>query len=349
MKPEPHFRKRAMQIVKSGQAVAVILAIAAGVALGATLLPSDGYHRFQLAKGTNFDNLRWIYERTHYDSKPIDVVLLGSSRTQLGLSAPRLQTDLAQRGIAASVENFAVIAEGRNLQWEIVRELLSVKAPRLIVLEVNEEPFPYGHPGYKYVATDADLWGQAGRGLHDALLGLVYLPYRNLVLLAASIFPETLGQSPSFNPTKYAGANIDTTRSHRVATGEFIDMDRQVSVASLAAGVRDYQLRNAPPRPLPFADRVYGDDTVFARAIAVAAAARGIKIAFIYLPYYTGPASVAKRGFYASFGPMIDGSFIRTHDKLYENWSHLNHAGAEVMTDTLAAGIAPSLAGQKLK
>ena len=338
-----------MQIVKSGQAVAVILAIAAGVALGATLLPSDGYHRFQLAKGTEFENLRWIYERTHFDPKPVDVVILGSSRSQLGLSAPRLQSDLAQRNIAANVENFAVVANGRNLQWAVFRELLSVKSPKLIVLEANEQPFPYGHPAFKFVASDDDLWSQAGRGLHDAVAALVFLPYRNLRLLAASVFPETLGLTVSFDPASYAGASVDTTRSHRLATGQFIDMNREVPPATLAAGVRDYQLRNAPPRPLPFADRVYGDDTVFTRAIAAAAAARGVKIAFIYLPYYTGPASVAKRGFYASFGPMIDGSFIRTQDKLYENWSHLNHAGAKVMTDTLAAAIAPLLAGQKLK
>src|SRR5271156_134290 len=92
-------------------AVGVALALSAAVCL----LPENDYQRWQLVDGTIYGQLRWIYERIHFDPKPIDIAILGSSRTQLGLSAATVERELALRGKPANVVNFSLVGEGRNI------------------------------------------------------------------------------------------------------------------------------------------------------------------------------------------------------------------------------------------
>jgi hypothetical protein len=40
-----------------------------------------------------------IYERIHYDPRPIDVVILGASASQVGLSAAAIEKQLAEHGL----------------------------------------------------------------------------------------------------------------------------------------------------------------------------------------------------------------------------------------------------------
>ena len=62
-------------------------------------LPSAGERLPALeARGFDYARLRWMYERIHYDPRPIDVVILGSSRAQVGLSAAAIEQQLAEHG-----------------------------------------------------------------------------------------------------------------------------------------------------------------------------------------------------------------------------------------------------------
>jgi hypothetical protein len=94
----------------------------------------------------------WIYERIHFDPKPIDIAILGSSHAQLGLSAVAIEDRLAQDGKRVNVANFAIGASGRNIQWAIVDELYKSKAPKALILEVDDPPYPVGHFAFKYLA-----------------------------------------------------------------------------------------------------------------------------------------------------------------------------------------------------
>ena len=96
--------------------------------------------------------MRWIYERIHFDPKPIDVAIVGPSRAQLGFSATAVEDQLAQHGRRANVVNFALPGAGRDIQWAIVDELFKGKSPKVVVLEVEERPYPFGHFFFKYVA-----------------------------------------------------------------------------------------------------------------------------------------------------------------------------------------------------
>src|ERR1700750_2377233 len=54
-----------------------VLAIAVAVASAVCSLPENAYQRWQLLDGTIHGRSRWIYERIHFDPRPIDVAIVG--------------------------------------------------------------------------------------------------------------------------------------------------------------------------------------------------------------------------------------------------------------------------------
>jgi hypothetical protein len=134
-----------------------VLGAALGVALllnaAVCLLPENDYQRWRLAdESMGGGRLRWIYERIHFDPKPIDIAIFGPSRAQLGLSAAAVEQKLAQRGKHANVVNFALPGDGRDIQWAILDELFRAKPPKVVVLEVEEQPYPFGHFAFRHLA-----------------------------------------------------------------------------------------------------------------------------------------------------------------------------------------------------
>src|SRR5580658_3721099 len=91
---------------------ALCLALALDVAV--SLLPEDDYQRWQLVDHTVFGNLRWDYERIHFDPRPVDVAIVGPSKTMVALSADKIERELSAQGRPANVANFSLPATGRN-------------------------------------------------------------------------------------------------------------------------------------------------------------------------------------------------------------------------------------------
>jgi len=105
-------------------AVAVALVLSAAICL----LPENDYQRWQLQANYMDGVLPRIYERIHFDPKPLDIAILGSSHAQLALSATAVEHQLAQHGKEASVVNLAIGGPGQNIQWAIVDELFKSKS-----------------------------------------------------------------------------------------------------------------------------------------------------------------------------------------------------------------------------
>ena len=180
-------------------------------AVVAALLPDDPYQRWQLLDGTIQKNVRWIYERTNFDPTPIDVVILGPSRSAADMDSLELEADLARMGIPAHVVNFSLPEAGRDVNYAIARELFKTKNPKVLVLGVIEKPSRFGHPAFKYIAPS---WLVADPGYFinlNYLSNLIYLPYRQMELFLADLWPSLMGLTKTFNPETYRGSNIDTT------------------------------------------------------------------------------------------------------------------------------------------
>ena len=318
-----------------------VLGAALAVALSSStqpccLLPENDYQRWQLQDPDG--RLRWIYERIHFDPTPIDVAIVGPSREHLGLSAAAIEQDLAQQGKHANVVNFALPGAGRDIQWAILDELFKAKSPKVVVLGVEEEPYPFGHFFFKYVAPAEAIVFPPSPFLHNYLYNLAYLPIRKLKLFGANLFPDLFGLTKQFDPEHYAKNRTDFSTSFIGEFGKLVDMEHPVPRATLLAEPREPVPRTLVARVLTRLNG--GEDHLFTQKIAREAKAHGAQLVFVHLPMFDGPQTVSDEDFLKQFGPVLNYGDLAPHDELFENWAHLNHAGAMKASARLADAIA---------
>jgi hypothetical protein len=315
-----------------GAALAVALLLNAAICL----LPENAYQRWQLQDPDG--PLRWIYERIHFDATPIDVAILGPSRAQLGFSATAIEQDLAKQGKHAHAVNFALPGAGRDIQWAILDELFKAKSPKVVVLEVEDQPYPFGHFLYKYVAPAKAIVFPPTPFLHNYLYNLAYLPIRKFKLFGANLFPDLFGLSKQFDPEHYARNRTDFTTSFVGDLGKLVDMEHPVPRATLLGQPRQLIPRTLVARALTRING--GEDHLFTQKIARDGKAHGAQLIFVYPPMFEGPQTVSDEDFLKQFGPVLNYGDLAPRDELFENWSHLNHAGAMNASARLADAIA---------
>ncbi len=66
-------------------------------------------------------------------------------------------------------------------------------------------------------------------------------------------------------------------------------------------------------------------------------------MAFLFLPYYTGPDTLQERSLYEGCGPIWDGGFLASRADWYMDYGHLTRTGAEHLTDWLEEPVAAEL------
>jgi hypothetical protein len=316
-----------------------------GFAVAATFLPDKPYERFQLLDGTIYARGRWSYERMHFDPRPIDVAIVGDSRAALGISATRIEQQLAADGKPSQVANMSLVGAGRNQQWIFVQELLKTKRPKVIVLAIDDQPHPWGHDSFRFIAPASEVWREAFHGLHDTKKNLMYLPFRQLKLFAASLFPGPFGVREQFDPVPYAATPIDQTGVHRNRAGELVDMSQAEPRALLLQQEKEHAGEFGQKSKLPRAVRnvTDADDRVYVDLIAHAAAERGIKLLFVYQPAFNRPAPISNRRYYEALGPVQDNVDLAGNDAIFHDWGHVNTTGAIIVSDRIAAVLAKML------
>jgi hypothetical protein len=327
--------QRKATVGKLVRTILAALAVAFILNAAVCLLPENVYQRWQLADPEG--RVRWMYERIHFDPTPIDVAIVGPSREQLGFSPAAIEQDLAQRGRRANVVNFALPGAGRDIQWAILDELFKAKSPKVVVLGVEDQPYPFGHFFFKHVAPAEAIAFPPSPFLHNYLYNLAYLPVRKLELFGANLFPGLFGLSKEFDPEHYAKNRTDYTTNF-IGDGKLVDMEHQVPRATLLAEPRQ-------PVPRTFVARALtrlngGEDHLFTKKIADEAKAHGAQLVFVHLPMFEGPRTVSDEDFLKQFGVVLNYGDLAPHDELFENWSHLNHAGAMNASARLADAIA---------
>jgi hypothetical protein len=328
-----------------------VLAVALACALGASALPGNPYQRWQLLDGTIHSNARWIYERSQFDKTPLDVVFLGPSRMGAGVNAPRLAADLKARGLPSNVVNFSLPEAGRNTNWAIAEQMFAAKKPKLVILGVTEKPSRFGHSAFKYLAEPSAIVDPGYLGDWNYLSDLIYLPFRQMRLFASDWLPGGLGLTESFDPAQYKGSSIDTTGSIVLPGGRIKDGENPASHAELMRGVKKLEEGAHPPiLPSRFADLEFGDERHYTMEIAELARENGARVAFLFLPYYSGPSElqdVQELKFYEQYGPVLNGGFLASHAEWFGDYGHLTRAGAQVLTDWLAEPVAQLLKDAK--
>ncbi|HEY2356698.1 MAG TPA: hypothetical protein VGH86_04555 [Phenylobacterium sp.] len=321
-----------------------VLGVALAAAVVASLLPENPYQRWQLLDGTIHGRSRWIYERVHFDPRPIDVAVVGPSRIARAVDADRLQAALTELGTPARVVNFALPEGGRNTNDVITEEMLSAKTPKLLIIGVIEKPSRFGHPAFKYIAPRSMVVDPGYLANVKYLQDLIYLPYRQMRLFAADIAPGAVGLTKTFDPKAY---DPDPPPPLRVKLDNGItrDMAQAGPPAELAEGVRVLEAGTRPPiLPRSLADVEFGDDRHYVRRMVAAAQKKGVKVAFLFLPYYTGPTTIQEEPLYRQYGPVWNAGFLAPHTELYSDYAHLTSVGANQLTDWLAPLVSRAIA-----
>ena len=332
-----------MQRMYWGWKVSSVLVLSLLTAAIVSCLPNNSYQRYQQLDGTIYWTVRRTYERIHFDARPIDVVIIGPSKTQLGVSAPRVQQQLTALGRPTNVENFSIIGDGRNVEWAIVNEIYKKKSPKVIVISVDDDPYPWGHPAFKYIAPASAIAWPPAPFLHDYMYDLAYLPFRQIRLFCAMLFPDVFGLRKDFDPSAYIRARTDFSVDHAQPDGKYIYMERQVSRSALLEAARQVKTDRKPSRLSLLMNHVtMTGDHPYLEAIAKLALSHGTHLIFVYIPQFDGPTTISDRPFLEKHGVVLDNSDLRDKDTLFQGWAHLNHAGAMVVSDRLANAILKS-------
>lgn len=322
----------------------VILGVAVALAVGLSALPEREYQRWQLLDGTIHARSKWIYERINFDPAPIDVVFVGPSRVGAGIDAPRIGAALSQRGLPSNVVNFSLPEAGRNINYTIIDELLTKKQPKLIVIGVVEKPSRFGHTAFKFLAPRGQIVSPGYPADINYLSDLVYIPFRQAKLFAANLAPGVLGPPAEFQPETYRGLSVDTTGDVNLPDGRIRNATIPGALEDLERGALELEARSRPPiLPAKYADWEFGDERHYIREIGRLAKARGVKIAFVFLPYYSGPSAIQEEALYRQYGPIWRGDFTAVQPELYADYAHLTSTGADKMSDFLVDPIAQQI------
>jgi hypothetical protein len=324
---------------KASWSVALILGFALVLAVGAAMLPDRPFRRWSSFHGTIYAEAQWIYERCQFDPTPIDVAVIGTSRTREGVSAPRLEADLAARGLPLHVVNFALVASGRGSDLAILDELLREKRPRLIVYEIQEYPNRHVHPAYKFLSGPEDLatslfWRNPGY-VDDVL----YLPYRQMKSLWAGLLERGDLGDAHFAASAYQGPLLETTGLmplegtvlENLQAAEDPEKLRDDALTYLRANQRRAQRTPAVLRRL-----AAWDDRAYLERVVALAHNRGVPIVFLHVPYFDSPATMEGRAIYGGLAPIWDAAFVRDRSDIWHNIVHLTGSGSRLLTDWLA-------------
>ncbi len=309
------------------------------------LLPNDDYYRWQQGDGTILFRARRVYERIHFDPRPLDVAMIGSSRIEASARAGELSAGLSKAlGRPIAVENFGLPQEGRDLNWAVAKEVLETRRDvKLLVLILSSESV-MSHPGFRFLGDDASIAGAPVFLNYDYAQNLLTLPYRHVAYFVQGLWPWAFQLSPRFDPAIYKARSFDPTKTFHMPYGTVIDRDHV-----LTAEEADKPIRPALPgayfdskiRYLPL-DQRYAIERHYMRLIADLAARKHVAIAFLRVPeYHAGNEVFDDPGFYARMGPIVAASFVADHPDWYMDGGHLNRAGTAALTPWLVERLAP--------
>ena len=334
-------RRRAWRFGAPAFLASVALVALAGFAV-ALALPADRYLRFQQLDDTQQYRARWIYERIHFDPTPIDIAILGPSRTLYGVNAPLLEKALAARGYGGlHAANLSLPDPGFDLTKALAEEVVAYKHPKVVIVGATEQLSRRGHPAFKDLADVDDLVTAPVVGNRFYFENLVRAAYRQIQIAAIGLDPAFFGYDRGFDPARYARIPADTTFDERLPDGHVVDHTSIRTEAFLDADRAKFVRGIQPPLlhgrlfPVEFSISLDGY-----AGVARAAHSSGAQLYFLYQGYFKGPQQPQEQGFYQGLGPVIPANWGSGDYRLFSDSRHRNRPGAAVLTQGLADWLA---------
>jgi len=329
------------------QLLTVSFVIAVFILCLLTALPHAPYIRYQqlASESLHYQRAKWIYERIHFDTTPIDIAFIGTSHTQSGINSALVEATLTAHGDGRKVVNFAVPHLGRDLQYLVGRELLNSRKVDTLVIEVQQTESRAPHPGFQRLADVSDILVTPifiNTGVVD---NLARLPMRQRDLFLKTIWPNWFGFTTVFNPKNYDGAHFDDTyRLHGTVTPRTDIHPRSYFEKDLKK-IRDEikqkeQLAKKVEIDFISDNPLYRYNNIYFRDLLTLAEQHSVKVVFMYLPFLGADPEPDNRDLLEGRGRLVLPTTILTDEKLWQNADHLNFYGAQVLSLSLANSLA---------
>ena len=324
---------------------AVLIAIAASFLagfIGMGLLPHDPYIRYQTMQGTIFERATWMYERLHFDPAPVDIVLVGSSRTARGIDPGALEAALAAKHLPQRVVNLSLAASGYDLQLTLAREALETRQVKLLVVSLVEQ-FPRdGHQAFADLANAGDIVASPWLVNRNFVPNLLRLPIRQLQLMVKSWMPKAFGLHADFDPEIYRLATADP-RFAPLTEAALPKTEEQIAELEAESKFRHRDL-TLPVLPESLSWIEFGMTQSYIKQLAALAKAEGAKLVFLYLPFYKGYERPFEQHWLEQFGPVLSADFLMSDPDNYGgDVAHASRKGTALLTAWLADALAPVL------
>jgi hypothetical protein len=284
------------------------------------LIPVDKRLNFVELKEDCFYHGVWLYDRIHLNPAPIDIAFLGSSHTVNSINDTVIMNACGDTSL--HIVNLGYCRYGVNLYYAILKEVIRMKRPKIVFIEVREEENRYSHPVFPYIADPVDVVTES--------------PFFNQDLI--SDYADFYGYRIKLLKTRYF--REDTTVSVKAADYGFASSPDTASPSYLA-GIMEKN-RNGKRTGSPF---MRGIEMAFPRhylgKIAKLCNKAGIRLMFIYIPQYGNSGVIPKElSTYQGFGKVLI-----PPDRIFEdpdNWfdeNHLNQSGASKLSEWIGLKI----------
>jgi hypothetical protein len=318
---------------------------------GCVALPDNRYIRFQQLNDGQLYRSQWLYERLHFDATPIDIAIVGTSRTKFAISAPLLEQTLGQDGAPGlQVANLSHLEAGYDLMYAITKELFATKHPKILLVNVVEQADRFGHPAFKNLADRDDVYDNPLFINRDYFTDALFLAYRQLKLWVIGRDPGFFGYTTTFDPATYAGSALDTTGSEQFPDGTSIDTESPHAEQEIERLARNYWSGlHRPLLPPSLREREFAVSRASIRKIVALARRNDCALYFYYVPMFRGPEKPLDYDFYESLvgaDHIMLAEATREGYQYYWDGRHVNRTGAELLTRALGARLAPLVSAE---
>lgn len=266
-------------------------------------------------------NTSWIYYRLFENPTPIDVAFLGTSHTGCGINDSLIERVLkTNHNKSIAVANMSYCTNGRNIQYPLLNDILSVKSPKLVVIEVMEIESVSSHQDFTYIADYATVFsGFSAHNFHFV---------SEIGSLAKSRFnfirDEYVYRKELIKPSNYTSNHMYQPFDF-IADSMVLAKDKAYKINKLAKGINgfsEYKMKYPKEYLIKMVDRLNE---------------KNIPFVFLYIPPFG--LEIEKPLHYAFLSQY--GNVWIPPAKIFENkmhWAdgeHLNYEGTKILGNWL--------------
>jgi hypothetical protein len=298
------------------KSIAVLLGFVP-ILIGIWFFPVSPKLKYEFTKGECNQRSLHFYERVYAISSPIDIAFIGSSHTTNGINDTLIKQQLNQNDVHLNIENLGFCRFGRNLDFVFIKELLTQKKPKSIILEVREDEDRYSHPVFPYLASPSDVANTSVLFNRDIAKDM----YRSWIA-KLEIEKEWLfkGEPKSNNPDLFGFSTSKDT-----AEPTFLKEIAQKR-----------SLKTIPSKGIPH--YFYSKYPIsYLYKIAEICKKHKVELTLLYLPSFGGQKRPADEVTYSKLGNLlIPPSEILNNPNNWYDENHLNFAGSKKISTWLA-------------